>query len=140
MHASLKEERATPRVASAQGDNIIHEPETLIAYSDAYKVTRHVVGSVLPVQHMTQHITCDPEAAPYPELDQVKYRVIWISPAPSMKNHERLLDATMRDQDFKETMITGTGEGDENASLGEETDGIYPEEVKHKPQPTSTQY
>jgi hypothetical protein len=136
LQASIAEgEKSAPKVISAL--DMIHKP--LITYSDAYQTAHHMVRTVLSIQHVVLHITYDSEAAPYLELDQVKYRVIWISPAPSMQNHERLLDTTMRDQDLKETMITGTGGGDEDASLGEEDDGIYREEVKHEHQPIPTQ-
>jgi hypothetical protein len=89
----LREGRAAPKVASAL--NVIHEP--LVTYSDAYEATHHVVESFLSIQHVLVHITCDLEAAPFSELDQVKCRIISISPAPAMQTDERLLDDTMPD-------------------------------------------
>jgi hypothetical protein len=85
----------------------MHEPKMLFTYSDAYEATHHIVGTVLSIQHLVLHITCDSGLAPYSELDQVKYQVISVSPALSMQNYERLLDTTMQNRDWKENMIIG---------------------------------
>jgi hypothetical protein len=76
-------------------------------------------------------ITCDSKAAPYSELDQAKCRVIWISPARSLQDHDRLLDTTL-----KADMVIGARGGHEDSSLGDEDDGSYREVVKHEPRPT----
>jgi hypothetical protein len=136
LQASISEgEKSAPKVISAL--NMTHKPP--ITYSDTYGAAHHIVRTVLSIQHVVLHITYGAEAAPYSKLDQVEYWASWMSSPPSMQYHERLLDTSMRDQDLKETMNTGTGGGDENASLGEEDDGIYREEVKHEHQPTPTQ-
>jgi hypothetical protein len=46
----------------------------------------------------------------------------------------------MRDQDKKEKIMGGAGgeDEDEDASLDEEDDRIFREEVEHEPQPTPT--
>jgi hypothetical protein len=118
---------------------MIHGPEMLIADSNAYEVTHQAVGTFLSVRHVVPHFTYDSEAAPSSELDQVKYCVLWISPVLSTQSHERLLDTTVRDQDWKESTIIGAGGGHEDTSLGEEDDGIFREAVKHEPQPNPTQ-
>jgi hypothetical protein len=56
-------------------------------------------------------------------------------------NISSFLYMNMRDQDWKESTIGDEGGEDEveDASLGEEDDGIFREEVEHEPQPTPMQ-
>jgi hypothetical protein len=105
----------------------------LITYSDAYEVTHQAVGTVLSVQHMDLHITYGSEAAPFSELDQVTYRVVWTPLALYLRNRPRLLATTMRSQSLEENTIVGARGGNEDASLDEEDDRIYRDEVKHEP-------
>jgi hypothetical protein len=115
--------RAAAKVASAF--SIMDEPLSLITYLDACDAAHDVVESDLLLQHVVRHVTHDLEAAPTSELDQVKYRVVWTSPAPYMRNRQGLLATTIRDQSRKENIIIRAGGGDEDASLDQEDDRSY---------------